>query len=113
MDIVCIDEKGGYVYFMASPESGTQKYLYRISIDGKEATAKTFPASSRECIPMMYRPTLNMLFMDFPNYFTPSTSEMITLQDHQPVDGASKIESNVAKADKKQIQTRVLQSENC
>ncbi|WP_431210679.1 DPP IV N-terminal domain-containing protein [Puia sp. P3] len=30
-----IDEKGGYVYFMASPENATQQYLYRVSLDGK------------------------------------------------------------------------------
>ncbi len=30
-----IDEKGGYVYFLASPTNATQHYLYRTKLDGK------------------------------------------------------------------------------
>ena len=29
-----IDEKKGYVYFNASPENSTQRYLYRVNLDG-------------------------------------------------------------------------------
>jgi dipeptidyl-peptidase 4 len=100
MDIVCIDEKGGYVYFMASPENGTQKYLYRITLDGKGAAERLSPASQQGMHSYDVSPNAKYAVHGFSNYFTPGTSEMITLQDHTPVDGASKIESNVAKADK-------------
>ncbi len=36
-----IDEKAGFIYFMASPENATQKYLYRVSIKGGQATRVT------------------------------------------------------------------------
>jgi dipeptidyl-peptidase-4 len=100
MDIVCIDEKGGYVYFMASPENGTQKYLYRITLDGKGTAERLSPASQQGMHSYDVSPNAKYAVHGFSNYFTPGTSEMITLQDHKPVDGASKIESNVAKADK-------------
>ena len=100
MDIVCIDEKGGYVYFMASPDNGTQKYLYRITIDGKGTAERLSPASQQGMHSYDVSPNARYAVHGFSNYFTPGTSEMITLQDHKPVDGASKIESNVAKADK-------------
>ena len=100
MDIVCIDEKGGYVYFMASPENGTQKYLYRITIDGKGTAERLSPANQQGMHSYDVSPNARYAVHGFSNYYTPGTSEMITLQDHKPVDGASKIESNVAKADK-------------
>ncbi|WP_127132345.1 S9 family peptidase [Pseudoflavitalea rhizosphaerae] len=100
MDIVCIDEKGGYVYFMASPDNGTQKYLYRITIDGKGTAERLSPANQQGMHSYDVSPNARYAVHGFSNYYTPGTSEMITLQDHKPVDGASKIESNVAKADK-------------
>lgn len=32
-----LDEKGGWFYFYASPENATQKYLFRVPIDGSKA----------------------------------------------------------------------------
>lgn len=100
MDITCIDEKGGYVYFMASPENGTQKYLYRITLDGKGTAERLSPANQQGMHSYDVSPNAKYAVHAFSNYYTPGSSEMITLQDHQPVDGASKIESNMAKADK-------------
>ncbi len=38
LSIKCIDDKGGYVYFMASPDNTTQLYLFRVRLDGKSKT---------------------------------------------------------------------------
>ncbi len=38
------DDRTGYVYFMASPENATQKYLYRIQMDGKSKAERLSPA---------------------------------------------------------------------
>ena len=46
MDIVRLDEKGGYVYFMASPTNATQKYLYRTKLDGKGKAELLSPADA-------------------------------------------------------------------
>ena len=35
--IQAIDDKSGYVYFMASPDNATQQYLYRTKLDGSES----------------------------------------------------------------------------
>ena len=42
--IKLVDEKSGYVYFMASPENATQLYLYRVKMDGKGKLEKMTPA---------------------------------------------------------------------
>jgi len=36
-----IDEKGNYVYFMASPENATQQYLYRTTTKGQAGKGNT------------------------------------------------------------------------
>ena len=44
VSINCIDGKGGYVYYIASPENFTQRYLYRSRIDGKGIAEMITPA---------------------------------------------------------------------
>ncbi len=38
------DDKSGYVYFMASPDNATQRYLYRVKMDGKSKAERLSPA---------------------------------------------------------------------
>ncbi|HRH61576.1 MAG TPA: DPP IV N-terminal domain-containing protein, partial [Chitinophagaceae bacterium] len=45
MDIDAIDEASGYVYFAASPENATQKYLYRTKLDGSGSAERLTPAN--------------------------------------------------------------------
>jgi len=43
ISISCIDPKGGYVYYIASPEKPTDRYLYRSRIDGKGKAERISP----------------------------------------------------------------------
>ena len=43
ININCIDEKGGYVYYIASPTNYTQRYLYRSRIDGSGEAERISP----------------------------------------------------------------------
>jgi len=40
-----VDEKNGWLYYMASPESPIQRYLYRVTLDGRGTTQKLTPDS--------------------------------------------------------------------
>ena len=40
-----IDEKGGWFYYIASPDNATQKYLYRVRLDGTGSPERVTPAS--------------------------------------------------------------------
>ncbi len=42
--IDCIDEKGGYVYYVASPYNYTERYLYRSRLNGKGNAERVTPA---------------------------------------------------------------------
>ncbi len=48
MDVVnisCIDPKGGYVYYIASPQNFTQRFLYRSRLDGNGRAERVTPAT--------------------------------------------------------------------
>ena len=44
VSLECIQPKSGYVYYIASPENPTQRYLYRSRVDGKGEPEKISPA---------------------------------------------------------------------
>jgi dipeptidyl-peptidase-4 len=46
-----VDKDNGFVYFLASPENATQRYLYRVRIDGAGKEERLTPAS----VPGMHR----------------------------------------------------------
>ncbi len=43
IDVVAVDEKGAWIYFRASPERATEKYLYRSRLDGAGAPERLTP----------------------------------------------------------------------
>lgn len=44
MSIQAIDETGGWVYYIASPDNATQRYLYRSKLDGTGTDTRVTPA---------------------------------------------------------------------
>ena len=44
--VSAVDAKNGWVYFLASPESATQRYLYRVPIDGSSKEQRLTPANA-------------------------------------------------------------------
>jgi dipeptidyl-peptidase 4 len=100
MDIARVDEKGGYVYFMASPTNATQKYLYRIKLDGKGKAELLSPANQQGTHEYRVSADARFAFHDFSNYYTPASGEWIGLPDHKGINGEHKVADAVAKADK-------------
>ena len=43
IDRAVVDEEGGWYYFYASPDNGTQKHLYRVPIDGSGTLERVGP----------------------------------------------------------------------
>ena len=46
IEICGVDEKGGALYFIASPENATQRYLYRAPLDGSQNAQRVSPAAA-------------------------------------------------------------------
>lgn len=100
MDIVRVDEKGGYVYFMASPGNATQKYLYRTKLDGKGKAELLSPATQPGTHDYEISPDARFAYHSFSNYYTQPVAEWITLAGHKGINGENIVSDAVAKADK-------------
>jgi len=47
LDLLTVNEKEGYVYFMASPDNATQNYLYRTQLNGSGKAERVSPAEEQ------------------------------------------------------------------
>ena len=100
MDIVRLDEKGGFVYFMASPTNATQKYLYRTKLDGKGKAEQLSPAAQQGTHDYEISPDVKYAFHSFSNYYTQPVTEWITIAGHKGINGENTVNEAIAKADK-------------
>jgi dipeptidyl-peptidase-4 len=88
------------VYFDASPDNATQKYLYRTKLDGSGSPERLSPANQAGTHIYDVSPTGKYAFHTFTNYYTPPADEVVSLPAHKPVDGDN-VNRQVAIADKK------------
>jgi dipeptidyl-peptidase-4 len=89
--ISLIDEKNNTLYFLASPENATQTYLYRSNLDGTGIASRITPTNQPGTHSYEISPNGKFAVHRFSNYYTPEESEMITLPDHQVLNGFSSI----------------------
>jgi len=100
MEISTIDEKSGYVYFHASPQNATQKYLYRTRLDGSGPLERVTPSHQEGTHTYRVSPNARFAMHNFSNYYTRPVSEWISLPDHKGINGENKVNDSLAKADK-------------
>jgi dipeptidyl-peptidase 4 len=84
-DIAGFDEKGGWMYFRASPDNAGQRYLYRARLDGSGTPERVTPAAQRGTHRYDVSPTGKMAFHTYSQFETPSLTEVIELPSHKPV----------------------------
>lgn len=87
MQISAIDEKEGYIYFLASPDNATQKYLYRTKLDGTGKAERLSPANQQGFHEYTLSPTGKFASHIFSNHYTPYSKEWVSLPDHTSLDG--------------------------
>jgi dipeptidyl-peptidase-4 len=100
MEIAALDEPGGYIYFHASPENATQKYLCRTKLDGSGQLEMVSPTHQKGTHTYRLSPNARFAQHNFSNYYTKPVSEWITLPDHKGINGENKVNDTLAKADK-------------
>ena len=83
MEIAALDEKGGYVYFTASPTNATQQYLYRTRLDGKGKPERLSPASQAGTHAYRLSPDGRFARHTFSNAHTPPVTAWVSLPDHK------------------------------
>jgi len=83
VEINCIDEKGGYVYYIASPENYTQRYLYRSRIDGNGIAERVSPKNIEGQYSYQMSPDSKWAIATFQNVTTPNRITLINLPRHE------------------------------
>ena len=93
INVLRIDPKGGYVYYMASPESAVEQYLYRSRLDGKGAAERVTPQGFTGTYSYNISPGAKYALCSFSNHETPRVYEMVSLPEHKTV---RRLEDNAA-----------------
>jgi dipeptidyl-peptidase 4 len=82
---MAVDEKGGWLYFIASPENATQRYLYRVRIDGSGNAEKVTPAGSQGVNAYDISPNGKWAFHLRSTFDSPPVTDLVELSGHHAV----------------------------
>jgi dipeptidyl-peptidase 4 len=85
MSIEGVDEKGGWLYYTASPENATQRYLYRMELKGNGTPERLSPAGQFGTHSYSIAPNTAWAFHSYSTISSPPTIELVHLPDHRPV----------------------------
>ncbi|SDD94552.1 dipeptidyl-peptidase-4 [Pricia antarctica] len=80
-----IDAKGGYVYYIASPDNFTQRYLYRSRIDGKGKAERITPPSNSGQNRYQISSDAKWAIQTFENTVTPPVYSLVSLPSHKEI----------------------------
>lgn len=79
-----VDEKGGWLYFLASPDNPTQRYLYRVSLQGGAAERVT-PSDALGTHQYVFSADAQWAVHTHSTFSQPPTSTLIRLPEHKAV----------------------------
>lgn len=85
VNINCIDPMGGYVYYIASPENFTQRYLYRSRLDGKGEAQRVSPQGMAGQHSYQISGDAKYAIHNFVNSTTPPRISLIDLATHKEI----------------------------
>ena len=93
--IYLIDEKDNLVYFAATPENATQRYLFCTKLDGSEVPKRITPVDFTGTNDYMISPNGRWSRHSFTGHLYQPASEWIGLPGHTPVDADKSILKNL------------------
>lgn len=80
-----VDEKEGWYYFYASPDNATQRYLYRVPLDGSGILERVTPADQPGSHDYDFSPNGAWAFHTWSSFDTPPIVELVELPGHRAV----------------------------
>jgi dipeptidyl-peptidase-4 len=85
ISIVLIDDDNGFVYFIASPDNPTQRYLYRAKLNGSGSPQRLTPEDQPGDHSYSIAPGAKYAFHTYSNANTPPVIDLVTLPGHNTV----------------------------
>ena len=80
-----VDEDGGWFYYYASPDNATQKYLYRVRLDGTQEPVRVTPLNQPGTHNYDFSPDSKWAFHTYSNFDTPPVTELLEMPEHRMV----------------------------
>ncbi len=81
ISIQSIDEEGGLVYYIASPDNPAQRYLYRSPLDGGGKVERVTPANKKGTHSYRISTDSKWAFHSYSSFDTPPIMELISLPE--------------------------------
>jgi dipeptidyl-peptidase-4 len=83
--VLRVDEKAGFVYFLASPDKPTQLYLYRANLAGNHSPERLSPADQPGWHDYDISPDATLAFHTYSSFGRPPRIDLISLPDHKVI----------------------------
>ncbi|MEY3541940.1 MAG: hypothetical protein RLZZ204_752, partial [Bacteroidota bacterium] len=98
IEIAVVREAEGYVYYYASPDNATQKYLYRSKLNGEGDAERLTPNDQPGTHQYTISPKADFAYHSFSNHNVPFVTESIHLSTHKDATGKSKVADAIAQS---------------
>lgn len=85
IDRSIVDEARGWLYFYASPEDATKKYLYRVPLDGTGTLTRVSPTNQVGTHTYQFSPNARWAIHTFSALDVPPSVDLIELEGHRVV----------------------------
>lgn len=85
IDIQNIDDKHGWIYYRSSPSNATQRYLFRVSLDGKGKMERLTSEEYKGVNSYQLSDGANYAIHTYSNFDTPPTINLVQLPSHKIV----------------------------
>jgi dipeptidyl-peptidase-4 len=83
MSVVRVDQKGGWLYYIASPTNATQRYLFRARLNRKGKAQRVTPMDAAGTHSYQMAPDAKWAFHTFSNFETPTVRSLVTIPKHR------------------------------
>ena len=85
IELLGVDPEEQWIYYTASPENATQRYLYRARLDTKGKPERLTPANQPGTHSYRVSPDLRWAIHTYSTFDTPPVTDLIRLPDHESV----------------------------
>jgi len=85
ISVQSVDEKGGWVYYIASPDNPTQRYLYRTPMDGTGRAERLTPTDQPGTHSYQISKDSKWAIHTYSTFNEPAVIDLIRLPDHERV----------------------------